>query len=1771
MEEQKHHPPTKESGQALVEYVLIVVLVVLSFSIALAATGPAIGNVFSNTILNLLGQTAAERAIVSIPDRSGFWGTVTWVAGVTPQETPFATVTSLPPTLTFTPGPSPTPAPPTATFTPSPTFTPSQTPTPIDKRFIIPLTDVANDAQLENWRLDNRSSLGTEDWHGTYFPSNNFSGTSMMAFNRDIDPNKVQNLNWSWAGSPFPGNPSASRDQFSVVFRRPILIPAGSNRTLTFSLSSTNGALRVWAIPAPDNTNLLTADYGSCTSRTERYSGSGMSRNNTPGTSQLTGNSGDGWQVYGDITAGTPPPLPQECVIADRWQITNDNDDKNGNVQRTFAPGRYLIIVDFVHNTSGGRVAGLSVDISGNTPVNTNDVGSCNWGNPSSLRSDTVTQYWDANRTLGELAANSTCYLELRGFIFIDPAQTDVKLTYWDVWDLRSGGRAWVEVAEYIDANSDSIPDSPPVWVQVPTSLKQNDSFNYNWTYNMIDLSSFAGKNLAIRFAVSRNSSPGPMRYWLDTISFTRLNYGTYYTSQNFDFLNNSEISNFITSGRWGIESYFGNPALHESLNSNTERNDVARTNGDTGNGNVRMHSVEFNGFVDLDDIRGATDTEGDQGDALVSFSLGYALGTKVGFEVQYSTTPYGAPAVWQLAPQGDILSRTQTATNPIVSGGLQDFVVRLEDIPVRRFRLRFVVTVATDSNLGSSTGLYLDNIRLEREGRKRFLQYPYADDAETADTLLRNYSLSGGWGRVNIGYNPAVGQTGNSYNESPGVDANGVGNRYVSSSINSLTFKDIFDVYNDTLDNPFSPVCNLGAACESVRNPNPVTPNFSFWHRRLLGSSAIITVEWKLASENNTAWRIAWRYNNQPVVSAPGTPSTDLSRARFNLGWERITVDFRPILSQLDVLNPNSRTNTNREDDDINIRIRFLPSSGGTNDGLFIDELRVEEASALQYALWTGGTAGVNGDGTPVRNGATTVFGNGTSYVDSFEGNWFDTWSIGGFWTPVTWESSDSLRSFHDSVTQTGVVAAPNYTNDQGTSGPVPVDSFNIMESETVIDLRGTNASDRPIMYFWTRWYGGGPNYFSLQISAEQPSNTSTAATCGSGIPQCYENSFGWGPWTTVWTRNNSRNYSWTRHQIDLSTYAKNGANNGNRIRIRFVSDELDNSGTTRDGMFIDNISFTYNRPNLRVISKLVANGGFGDASRNMENWVAEGGWGLSSTMFSQGGGDPASLGAAWNFNIWNEARVRAATNNCNGTSQWRDCASRFLNLFAASTQSWSSGAALAISSNWGSGGPTNPSGTTSNTNSAPLTQVTENFVIRWTLDTPAGLPPGRYTFITASDDGVRLRYDTIPAGNLPPATADDPAIYSNTYLPNYRFNIIENWQDQGRTTTISSARIESSRQYRFTMEYYERNSDASIQLSLGSFRFSFTSQIPRGTGRTQADQIPTLLNGNSSLIYKGAFDLRQATNPRLSFNNYYELSGSAFVEVSTDGGFTWTTSGLAGTTPPNNIWATNWWGYYWNDVAANPDNRLDSRNSPTWAYNTVTFNSQPVTIFPGSPLTRDEGTSINYSWGGSPLAGIGADNFSVRFVRKINVAGTYTISVTGDDGYRLWTNYTSGCGRVNGNNTLGIFSGVRNWNQTDAVNSNGTAAAGSCLMIDRWVDQGETTRTVVRSLPAGAVLMLDYYENGGGAMIRVDIAQGNFNSPQITDSTYTPDDGPWQRRVYDLTSYAGPNTPPVMLRFRYDRTERSSTSVDSNNTGGATFNYQNAWWITDVEIIDP
>ena len=133
------------------------------------------------------------------------------------------------------------------------------------------------------------------------------------------------------------------------------------------------------------------------------------------------------------------------------------------------------------------------------------------------------------------------------------------------------------------------------------------------------------------------------------------------------------------------------------------------------------------------------------------------------------------------------------------------------------------------------------------------------------------------------------------------------------------------------------------------------------------------------------------------------------------------------------------------------------------------------------------------------------------------------------------------------------------------------------------------------------------------------------------------------------------------------------------------------------------------------------------------------------------------------------------------------------------------------------------------------------------------------------------------------------------------------------------------------------------------------------------------------------------------------------------------------------------------------------------------------------GNPSVVRAESSINYDWGsGAPVSGINADNFSTRWEGTIipSISGTYTFSVTGDDGVRLWIN-----------------------NQ---------------LIIDKWIDQGAITYNATLNLTQGQNIpvKLEYYERGGAATAKLFWTVPNqaskvtaFSACPITTTTPTFD----------------------------------------------------------------
>ena len=107
----------------------------------------------------------------------------------------------------------------------------------------------------------------------------------------------------------------------------------------------------------------------------------------------------------------------------------------------------------------------------------------------------------------------------------------------------------------------------------------------------------------------------------------------------------------------------------------------------------------------------------------------------------------------------------------------------------------------------------------------------------------------------------------------------------------------------------------------------------------------------------------------------------------------------------------------------------------------------------------------------------------------------------------------------------------------------------------------------------------------------------------------------------------------------------------------------------------------------------------------------------------------------------------------------------------------------------------------------------------------------------------------------------------------------------------------------------------------------------------------------------------------------------------------------------------------------------------------------------FTGRAVTRADAT-VNFAWAtGEPVAGLGADTFSVRWTGQVQpqFSGTYTFYTQSDDGVRLWVN-----GRQ---------------------------------LVDNWTDHALTENSGAIALTAGVKydLRMEYYENAGHAAAKL------------------------------------------------------------------------------------
>lgn len=127
------------------------------------------------------------------------------------------------------------------------------------------------------------------------------------------------------------------------------------------------------------------------------------------------------------------------------------------------------------------------------------------------------------------------------------------------------------------------------------------------------------------------------------------------------------------------------------------------------------------------------------------------------------------------------------------------------------------------------------------------------------------------------------------------------------------------------------------------------------------------------------------------------------------------------------------------------------------------------------------------------------------------------------------------------------------------------------------------------------------------------------------------------------------------------------------------------------------------------------------------------------------------------------------------------------------------------------------------------------------------------------------------------------------------------------------------------------------------------------------------------------------------------------------------------------------------------------------------------------GSPALIRNDKAIDFNWGaGSPGQGIPEDQFSARWTRQLSFSeGSYRFTITADDGVRFW---------IDGQ-----------------------------IVVDEWRDGMLTDHSFDTHLSKGQrALHLEYYENLGGAMIRLTWARIEPSTPTPPPPTDTPSPTP-------------------------------------------------------------
>jgi hypothetical protein len=288
-------------------------------------------------------------------------------------------------------------------------------------------------------------------------------------------------------------------------------------------------------------------------------------------------------------------------------------------------------------------------------------------------------------------------------------------------------------------------------------------------------------------------------------------------------------------------------------------------------------------------------------------------------------------PDNWTVIPNGGMLIDysipSGAGRNNLAMAPVEIDLTNIPNWNTQPFRLRFALYVG-ESATDFGEGWYIDDIRLERQSSSPYFAYPFIDHADDATFFDAAWDLVGGrWGQTNE-RGSAVSTDTFAYSDSPTA-------QYDPSDIQMLQLHFAIDLLNDTPAN-----------LEPAGRAPAVNPILTFWHQRQLNGGTFSVEMWTAATNS---WTSIWQYD-----------SASDSSFKTQLAWEPVEINLISALqtvtgSTWTTISSNGVTN----DDDIKVRFNFTTPAGPASDGVYVDEISIDERPLFVHQLWPTATGG--------------------------------------------------------------------------------------------------------------------------------------------------------------------------------------------------------------------------------------------------------------------------------------------------------------------------------------------------------------------------------------------------------------------------------------------------------------------------------------------------------------------------------------------------------------------------------------------------------------------------------------------------------------------------------------------------------------------------------------------------------------------------------------------------------------------------------------------